>query len=357
MSNRLLIDPILLTMQEANMPIEALSKFCLRIRWLYELTQENAALLSTEMVQAFFEDNVYPLDYKLREGLEKVPASEQPPVDIASELLTMLLQLSIPLEQLSGYASVEAEEFSVTPPELTTRLSKETQVCWQTTLVHETLRQKEKSSSEAASIVTAEIPEHTLAEVATKIIEANPPTITITAPETISQLFLLNNCTESKFDEQDLNKFNSILEIVSYASSILGHLTFLDSATKSAKESIFANKGIVLDALKKLDRIAAKRKNAIKEKEKLPLAGLFLAEELDYAAGTSQLTKEKYKNEYYVDYKGGTFCCEQHVKLGNSWDRERCLRIYFFFDPDNHNFVIEHVGDHKSSIIEERLGH
>lgn len=53
---------------------------------------------------------------------------------------------------------------------------------------------------------------------------------------------------------------------------------------------------------------------------------------------------------YQTEWKGRTYQVDWHVKTGgNSRDPKRCLRIYYFWEPDTQQTVIDHLPSHRDT--------
>lgn len=82
------------------------------------------------------------------------------------------------------------------------------------------------------------------------------------------------------------------------------------------------------------------RKDELEEK--------LLRDNIEYARGTSNIT-QGITGEYDCAYKNEYFKLDKHLKVGNSRDPKRLLRIYFEWIPQRGKIIICHAGKHKKT--------
>ncbi len=55
---------------------------------------------------------------------------------------------------------------------------------------------------------------------------------------------------------------------------------------------------------------------------------------------------------YSVDWKGRRYEVDWHIKTGgNTRDSKRCLRIYYFWEPETQQTVIDHLPSHRRTSL------
>lgn len=357
---KVLLDPYLLMFPSDCRSSAEISKFCEQlVLWEDVINSENFVVtMPPDMVEALLDDGAFPFDNELRQTVRSFQASEQFPVDLASEIITALIERHETTSSLFCYFElVEAKEIVIEPSEIVNRLGPHTSLCWEEGLVRQALFKKVDTAAFGSTILgTTEISSASLS-VSALIVAAEPnPSISL-------EFFVaeeLSVCVDPDQLLSDLGlnttrKFDDVHGVVEHCIiTCKDGLIFLESAIASAKDSPYSDTQRLLATLTGINDVALKRMEAVKEGISIPLERYFAALGIDYASKQNPLTKNTFKDEYFVEYEGYKYCLDPHVRLGSSLFPERCLRIHFFIDRKTNKFVIEHVGRHKRNISEKR---
>jgi len=78
------------------------------------------------------------------------------------------------------------------------------------------------------------------------------------------------------------------------------------------------------------------------------LMKLLKKDDIDYARGTSDITKGK-TGDYKCTYHGRKFEVNKHLSVGTSYEPNYTLRVYFEWLEDEHKILICHAGRHKKT--------
>jgi hypothetical protein len=145
-------------------------------------------------------------------------------------------------------------------------------------------------------------------------------------------------------------ELDSVEEAVGQAqSSLVGTLVFLDSALSSAQDSPFKQPKRVSQALLALHEVCLEWRKSRKDKVTIGmLEQRFAAKGFTYKPRESMTSKGKWGDEYEAIYKGRKVPIEQHLALGKGGP-DTCLRIHFYTDEEKEQYVIAHVGRHKTN--------
>ncbi len=126
-------------------------------------------------------------------------------------------------------------------------------------------------------------------------------------------------------------------------------LVFLSSALSSAKESPYKQPDKVYQNLQAMDEVCQRRRDSSSKKTSMGSLELaFRARNAIYAAKESMTAKGKWREQYEALYRGKKISIEEHLVLGNGGP-DVCLRIHFAWDKETQQFVIAHVGRHKTN--------
>lgn len=137
-----------------------------------------------------------------------------------------------------------------------------------------------------------------------------------------------------------------MLEAVERAQSLCPHLVFVEAAFESAEDSPYQDPPAVLDALLKLENLAAREARPGGIGRGLADAALGLG--LQWRSGISQTAATKYEDDYTCRWNGGTVLLGPHVCLGSGSGAGKIARIYLYRHeaetPENRRYIIGHVG-------------
>jgi hypothetical protein len=126
-------------------------------------------------------------------------------------------------------------------------------------------------------------------------------------------------------------------------------LTVLDSALESAAESPFMQIKKVSQALLAMHEVCESWRGSRKARKPMgTFEQAFAAKGFDYKSRESMTSRGKWGEEYEVIYRGKPVSIEPHLALGKGGP-DTCLRIHFHIDEENEQFVIAHVGRHKTN--------
>jgi hypothetical protein len=126
-------------------------------------------------------------------------------------------------------------------------------------------------------------------------------------------------------------------------------LVFTENAFQSADESPYGQPDKVRRAFEAMDTVCRALRNA--KASGTTMGGLVAAFEqcgFEYKAHQSEVTKSKWGTEYQMTYRGNRVSIEPHLALG-AGPPQTCLRIHFWTDDESMQFVIDHVGRHKTN--------
>lgn len=133
------------------------------------------------------------------------------------------------------------------------------------------------------------------------------------------------------------------------AGQFAATLVFSDKAMQSAADSPYGQPEKVMRAFEAMDAVCGVRREAKANGTSMgALAAAFKQFGFEYKAHESEVTKGKWSAEYQMIYEGQPVSIEQHLALGAGTPMT-CLRIHFWTDDDKMQFVIDHVGRHKTN--------
>lgn len=150
-----------------------------------------------------------------------------------------------------------------------------------------------------------------------------------------------------KTNIDDITVPNTLSELHDWASKELsGLVVILNRALQKAKKSPFGNPRLFYQSLLLLRDfyVPMKRKWESVSKSDLDNACKHLGIEL--TKSITNISAGKEGDEYYVSYKGKKKLMDMHIKKGNSRDEKYCLRVYFFWDPDEKIVVVGSLPGH-----------
>lgn len=139
----------------------------------------------------------------------------------------------------------------------------------------------------------------------------------------------------------------SVLEAVRLAAASCPHLTFTESAFESAADSPYRRPVEILDALRKLDGLAARYAEG---QMGTSLGQAALEAGLTWKAGVSELARTRWAKHYVVTHDGHTLDLGPHLALGSGSGAGFVARIYLHVADGNgdvpRGIYVGHVGRH-----------
>ena len=140
----------------------------------------------------------------------------------------------------------------------------------------------------------------------------------------------------------------SVLEAVRIARETLSNLIFTESADESAADSPFRRPGEILDALRKLDRLAELYADPAGFGASLLQAAQELG--LNWRTGVSELARNRWPNAYTITHDGHALELGPHVAIGSGSGAGFVARIYLHVDDGSgavpRGLYVGHVGRH-----------
>jgi hypothetical protein len=140
----------------------------------------------------------------------------------------------------------------------------------------------------------------------------------------------------------------SVLEAVRIAREALTHLVFTESADESAADSPFRRPQEILDALRKLDRLAELYADPAGFGASLLQGATEVG--LNWRTGVSELARHRWPNAYTVSYDGHSLELGPHVAIGSGSGAGFVARIYLHVADGSggvpRGLYIGHVGRH-----------
>ena len=139
----------------------------------------------------------------------------------------------------------------------------------------------------------------------------------------------------------------SVLEAVRLAAASCPHLTFTESALESAADSPYRRPVEILDALRKLDQLAARYAEG---QMGTSLGQAALESGLTWKAGVSELARTRWAKHYVVTHEGHTLDLGPHLALGSGSGAGFVARIYLHVADGGgdlqRGIYVGHVGRH-----------
>jgi GNAT superfamily N-acetyltransferase len=144
----------------------------------------------------------------------------------------------------------------------------------------------------------------------------------------------------------DQDEPKTVLGAVERAEGLCPHLVFVDAAFESAEDSPFEDPSAILEALLKLETLAAQEARQGGIGKALADAALELG--LQWRGGISQTAATRYEADYVARWDGETILLGPHVCLGSGSGAGKIARIYLYRHeaekPEDRRYVIGHVG-------------
>lgn len=125
------------------------------------------------------------------------------------------------------------------------------------------------------------------------------------------------------------------------AQDAFDNLVFHPRAIESGCELQGPDPGAVLDDLRRLNNVARKWKSG--EISGASITSACLIEGLKYAPGIGDVAREKYAEDYLIDWRGKQVVAGAHIKRGK---KSHLVRIHVYFDEETHQVVVAYIGRH-----------
>lgn len=147
-------------------------------------------------------------------------------------------------------------------------------------------------------------------------------------------------------DRPDLK---SVDEAVTEAERRTRHITFLEDAYSSARESPFKQPAKAYSALMAIDDVAGRWAEQLAGGPKLgPRKEAFRQRGFEYKEDISQTSEGKWRDEYSYVYDGKKVLFAPHITIGAK-QPDKCLSVHMYWDETRRRVVIAHVGRHKTN--------
>lgn len=138
-----------------------------------------------------------------------------------------------------------------------------------------------------------------------------------------------------------LNSIRSVKEAVRMAREKCENLTFHERAIESAETLEISQPSRVLEDLILLDEVARKWRT-----EEIVGSSFAIAcrdKGLNYAAGISDQARQKYTDDYEIEWRGRKVLAEAHIKRGKG---SHLYRIHLYLDNETEQVVVAYIGRH-----------
>lgn len=133
----------------------------------------------------------------------------------------------------------------------------------------------------------------------------------------------------------------SVNEAVRLAQSHCPFLTFHDRAIESASSLQGPDPVLVLQDLVRLNEVARAWMAGEISDNSIVLACRQMG--LDYAAKVSDTARQKFEEDYLIQWRGKPVRAEAHIRRGR---RTHLVRIHVYFDKETHQVVVAYIGRH-----------
>lgn len=133
----------------------------------------------------------------------------------------------------------------------------------------------------------------------------------------------------------------SVSEAVRLAQSHCPFLTFHDRAIESASSLQGPDPVLVLQDLVRLNEVARAWMAGEISDNSIVLACRQMG--LDYAAKVSDTARQKFEEDYLIQWRGRPVRAEAHIRRGR---RTHLVRIHVYFDKETHQVVVAYIGRH-----------
>lgn len=143
---------------------------------------------------------------------------------------------------------------------------------------------------------------------------------------------------------QDLREFEHWCE-----AHLTGSVTLHSRAFRGVKQSVYENPALLYEALLLLrDGYVPMRRNGSPEAK-----ALFEAEQARLKIDNSKVGEatKTHPEQYTIDHAGSRKVLDWHLKCGESRERTRCFRLYYFWDDDTQTVVVGWLPSHLDNAM------
>ena len=133
----------------------------------------------------------------------------------------------------------------------------------------------------------------------------------------------------------------SVKEALRLAQSHCPFLTFHERAIESAESLQGPDPVLVLQDLVRLNEVARAWMAGEISDTSIVLACRQMG--LDYAAKVSDTARQKFEQDYLIQWRGKPVLAEAHIRRGR---RTHLVRIHVYFDRETHQVVVAYIGRH-----------
>lgn len=133
----------------------------------------------------------------------------------------------------------------------------------------------------------------------------------------------------------------NMAEVLRIAEDTFDNLVFHPRALESGRALHGPDPGAVLDDLRRLNDVARAWKSG-------QISGASIASHcalagLDYAAGISHTARQKFMEDYLIEWRGKPVLAEAHIRRGR---KSQHVRIHVYFDDETRQVVVAYIGRH-----------
>ena len=125
------------------------------------------------------------------------------------------------------------------------------------------------------------------------------------------------------------------------ARDAFDNLVFHERAVDSGCALQGPDPGAVLDDLRRLNNVARKWKSG--EISGASITSACLLEGLNYAPGIGDVAREKYAEDYIIEWRGKPVVAAAHIKRGK---KSHLVRIHVYFDEETRQVIVAYIGRH-----------
>lgn len=133
----------------------------------------------------------------------------------------------------------------------------------------------------------------------------------------------------------------NMAEVLRIAEDTFDNLVFHPRALESGRALHGPDPGAVLDDLRRLNDVARAWKSG-------QISGASIASRcalagLDFAAGISHTARQKFMEDYLIEWRGRPVLAEAHIRRGR---KAQHVRIHVYFDEETRQVVVAYIGRH-----------
>ncbi|TIO78731.1 hypothetical protein [Mesorhizobium sp.] len=128
-----------------------------------------------------------------------------------------------------------------------------------------------------------------------------------------------------------------------------GKLVLHPRAKKALKSAVYEDIDVVCDTLSLLAN--EYRKVCLGEMRKEEFERIISAKHLDMSGSISEERAKEFDEEYFVNWRSRKSFLHGHIQKGKSRDERYCLRVYFFWEPEDSLIVIGWLPSHLTNRL------